>query len=199
MAEEDLGKKFNKMDCFIDQIVMNPDKPKIQLAMRSGYATKSIDKTVGRLMKDKKFLQRIEDRKLEVQAKLNVSLDRVSEEYARIAFLDPRDYVEFNEKDGITSKKSELVDLKPVLEINETRSGKGSNGKNTIRLKFYDKMEALKALRDMFGYDKPSKHAHLIAGNGQGINSKGIESAIIGLLGGTPSAPTVEKLGRTSK
>ena len=56
-------------------------------------------------------------------------------------------------------------------------------------LKFYNKMDALKALRDMFGYDKPSKHAHLIAGSGQGIDSKKIESAIIGLLGGTTPPP----------
>ena len=46
-------------------------------------------------------------------------------------------------------------------------------------------MDALKALREMFGYDKPAKHAHLVAGSGQGIDSKKIESAIFGLLGGT--------------
>ncbi len=75
--------------------------------------------------------------------------------------------------------------MRPVIEIEEVRSGKGSNGKNTVSLKFYNQMDALKALRDMFGYDKPAKHAHLIAGSGQGIDSKKIESAIIGLLGGT--------------
>jgi len=180
-----LGKKFTKQDIFIDQIITNPSKSWIQLALKSGYATKSIDKTVGRLTKDKVFLSRLEDRKREIQAKLLVSADKVAEEYARIAFLDPKEYIEYTQDGGMISKNSGQVDLRPVVEIQESRSGKGSNGKNTITLKFHDKMDALKALREMFGYDKPAKHAHLVAGSGQGIDSKKIESAIFGLLGGT--------------
>ena len=178
-------RKFSKQDTFIDQIIMNPTKSKIQLALKSGYATKSIDKTVGRLMKDKSFMARLDDRKREIQASLLVSADKVAEEYARIAFLDPSDYYQYTQDGGIMAKNSGQVDLRPVLELEESRSGKGSNGKNTVALKFYNKMDALRALREMFGYDKPSKHAHLIAGSGQGIDSKKIESAIIGLLGGT--------------
>ena len=188
-----LGKKFTKQDIFIDQIITNPSKSKIQLALKSGYATKSIDKTVGRLMKDKAFLTRLEDRKREIQSKLLVSADKVAEEYARIAFLDPKEYVEYTQDGGIVSKNSSQVDLRPVVEIQESRSGKGSNGKNTVTLKFHDKMDALKALREMFGYDKPTKHAHLVAG-GQGLDQKGIENAILGLLGTTPSTSTTEKL-----
>ena len=178
-------RKFSKQDTYIDQIIMNPTKSKIQLALKSGYATKSIDKTVGRLLKDKSFMGRLEDRKREIQASLLVSADKVAEEYARIAFLDPSDYYQYTQDGGIMAKNSGQVDLRPVLELEESRSGKGSNGKNTVALKFYNKMDALRALREMFGYDKPSKHAHLIAGSGQGIDSKKIESAIIGLLGGT--------------
>ena len=68
-------RKFSKQDTFIDQIIMNPTKSKIQLALKSGYATKSIDKTVGRLMKDKSFMARLDDRKREIQASLLVSAD----------------------------------------------------------------------------------------------------------------------------
>ena len=182
-------RKFSKQDTYIDQIIMNPTKSKIQLALKSGYATKSIDKTVGRLMKDKSFMARLDDRKREIQASLLVSADKVAEEYARIAFLDPSDYYQYTQDGGIMAKNSGQVDLRPVLELEESRSGKGSNGKNTVALKFYNKMDALRALREMFGYDKPSKHAHLIAGSGQGIDSKKIESAIIGLLGGTTPPP----------
>ena len=182
-------RKFSKQDTYIDQIIMNPTKSKIQLALKSGYATKSIDKTVGRLMKDKSFMARLDDRKREIQASLLVSADKVAEEYARIAFLDPSDYYQYTQDGGIMAKNSGQVDLRPVLELEESRSGKGSNGKNTVALKFYNKMDALRALREMFGYDKPSKHAHLIAGSGQGIDSKKIESAIIGLIGGTPPPP----------
>jgi hypothetical protein len=51
----------------------------------------------------------------------------------------------------------------------------------------------------MFGYDKPSKHAHLLAGNGQGITDKSLESAIIGLITGTSQATTTEALEGTPK
>lgn len=191
VEDTELGKKFLKQDILIDQIIINPNKSKVALALKAGYATKSIDKTVGRLMKDKNFLERLEDRKKEIQARLLVSADRVAEEYARIAFLDPSDYFDYTQDGGVVSKNSGRVDLRPVVEIEETRSGKGSNGKNHVKLKFYDKMDALKSLREMFGYDKPAKHAHLIAGSGQGIDSKKIESAIIGLLGGTtPPTPS---------
>ncbi len=187
--EGTLGKKFAKQDAFIEQIIMNPNKSKISLALKCGYATKSIDKTVGRLMKDKVFLKRIEERKIEIQNKLAVTADKVAEEYARIAFLDPRDYYEYTQDGGIVAKKSTLTDLRPIVEIEESRSGKGTNGKNQIKLKFYNKLDALKSLREMFGYDQPAKHAHLIAGSGQGIDQKGIEQAIIGLLGSSSPTP----------
>jgi|TARA_B110000438_G_scaffold31065_1_gene30585 phage terminase small subunit len=185
-----INKKFMKQDALIEQIIMNPSKNRVHLAMKCGYATKSIDKTVSRLMNDKVFLKRIEDRKIEIQNKLAVTADKVAEEYARIAFLDPRDYYEYTQDGGIVAKKSNITDLRPVLEIEENRSGKGANGKNQIRLKFYNKLDALKSLREMFGYDKPAKHAHLIAGSGQSLDSKGIEQAIIGLLGSTTPAPS---------
>ncbi len=197
-TSEALGNKFGKQDIFVEKIIMNPNKSKISLALQSGYAAKSIDKTVGRLMKDKKFLQRIEDRKLEIQERIQVSANKVAEEYARIAFLDPRDYYEYTQDNGIVAKRSTITDLRPIVEIEETRSGKGNNGKNQIKLKFYNKMDALKALREMFGYDKPTKHAHLVAG-GQGLDPKGIENAILGLLGATPPTPSTEKLDRTSE
>ena len=86
-----IGKKFSKQDAFIEQIIMNPSKSKISLAIKAGYAIKAVDKAVSRLMNDKVFLQRLEDRKDEIQVRLQVTADKVAEEYARIAFLDPRD------------------------------------------------------------------------------------------------------------
>ena len=107
----ELGKKFLKQDILIDQIIINPNKSKVALALKAGYATKSIDKTVGRLMKDKNFLERLEDRKRELQARLQVSADRVAEEYARIAFLDPSDYFDYTQDGGIEDNHSGRVHL----------------------------------------------------------------------------------------
>ena len=192
-AVVDTGYKTDKQDIFIEQLIMNPTKNKIGLAIKSGYAMKSADKVVQRLMKDDKFLARVEARKFELQDRLNVSLDRVAEEYARIAFLNPADYVKYNKDGDIESKASDIVDLKPVITINKGKYGKG------VDLTFYSKMDALKSLRDMFGYDKPAKHAHLIAGNGQGLTNEGLESAIFGLITGTPQAPVAKGLDSPPK
>ena len=54
-----IGKKFNRQDAFIEQIIMNPSKSKISLAIKAGYAIKAIDKTVSRLTNDKAFLKRL--------------------------------------------------------------------------------------------------------------------------------------------
>jgi phage terminase small subunit len=174
----DVEYKTDKQELLIEQLIMNPNSNKISLAIKCGYASKSADKVVSRLMNDSKFLKRIEDRKIELQDRLCVSLDRVAEEYARIAFLNPSDYVKYNKDGDIVSKASDVVDLKPVITINKGKYGKG------VDLTFYNKMDALKSLRDMFGYDKPTKHAHLLAGNGQGLTKEGLESSIIGLITG---------------
>jgi phage terminase small subunit len=187
------GAMFDKQDLFIEQIIMNPSASKVKLALKCGYATKSIDKTLARVLKDKKFNERLEARRQDLQDRLCVSLDKVAEEYARIAFLDPSDYVTYDKEGNLISKGSDIVDLKPVVTINKGKYGKG------VDLTFYNKMDALKSLRDMFGYDKPSKHAHLLAGNGQGLTSEGLESAIIGLITGTTQPPAAEGMDKASK
>tara|TARA_R110000765_G_scaffold344704_2_gene434977 strand:- start:14393 stop:15055 length:663 start_codon:yes stop_codon:yes gene_type:complete len=187
------GYQVDKQDLFIEQLIMNPNKSYVGLAIRAGYAMKSASKMVSKLMHDNKFLARLEARKFELQDRLNISLDRVAEEYARIAFLNPSDYVSYNKDGELESKASDVVDLKPVITINKGKYGKG------VDLTFYSKMDALKSLRDMFGYDKPAKHAHLIAGNGQGLTNEGLESAIFGLITGTPQAPVTKGLDSPPK
>jgi len=166
--------------------------------MLAGYAVKSLEKRVPALMRDKKFLARLEEKRKTLEESANVNVDKVAQEYARIAFLDPSEYYKFTQDGGIEVSKSYAIDMRPIAEIEEVRSGRGSNGKNLIKLKFYNKMDALKSLRDMLGYDKPTKHAVAgVIGTEQGLSQKGIESAIIGLLGGVTQTPIAETLDST--
>jgi phage terminase small subunit len=187
------GTLYNKQDMLIEFIIANPDKAWSSVALKAGYSGKGMDKTISRLRNDKNFKKRLQDRRDSLAKKLHISLDRVAEEYARIAFLDPSEYYSFDKEGKITGKSSEILDLKPVVSITGGTGGKG------VTLTFHNKLDGLKALRDMFGYDKPSKHAHLLAGNGQGITDKSLESAIIGLITGTPQAATTEALEGTPK
>ena len=189
----DIGKHYEKQDKFINLLLLHPNQSKYRSAMLAGYAVKSLEKRVPALMRDKKFLARLEEKKRALEESANVNVDKVAQEYARIAFLDPSEYYKFTQDGGIEVSKSYAIDMRPIAEIEEARSGKGSNGKNLVKLKFYSKMDALKSLRDMFGYDKPTKHAVAgVIGTEQGLSQKGIESAIIGLLGGVTQTPTTE-------
>ena len=189
----DIGKHYEKQDKFINLLLLHPNQSKYRSAMLAGYAVKSLEKRVPALMRDKKFLARLEEKKRALEESANVNVDKVAQEYARIAFLDPSEYYKFTQDGGIEVSKSYAIDMRPLAEIEEVRSGRGSNGKNLIKLKFYNKMDALKSLRDMFGYDKPTKHAVAgVIGTEQGLSQKGIESAIIGLLGGVTQTPVVE-------
>ena len=192
---ENVGKHYEKQDKFIELLLLHPHQSKYRSAMLAGYAVKSLEKRVPALMRDKKFLARLGDRRRELEEATNVNLDKVAQEYARIAFLDPARYYKFSQDGGIEVNKSYSIDMRPIAEIEEARSGKGANGKNLIKLKFYNKMDALKSLRDLFGYDKPTKHAVAgVIGTEQGLSQKGLESAIIGLLGGVTQAPVTETL-----
>jgi len=194
----DIGKHYEKQDKFINLLLLHPNQSKYRSAMLAGYAVKSLEKRVPALMRDKKFLARLEEKKKTLEESANVNVDKVAQEYARIAFLDPSEYYKFTQDGGIEVSKSYAIDMRPIAEIEEVRSGRGSNGKNLIKLKFYSKMDALKSLRDMLGYDKPTKHAVAgVIGTEQGLSQKGIESAIIGLLGGVTQTPIAETLDST--
>jgi phage terminase small subunit len=195
IAEENIGKHYEKQDKFINLLLLHPNQSKYRSAMLAGYAVKSLEKRVPALMRDKKFIARLEEKKRALEESANVNVDKVAQEYARIAFLDPSEYYKFTQDGGIEVNKSYAIDMRPIAEIEEVRSGRGSNGKNLIKLKFYNKMDALKSLRDMLGYDKPTKHAVAgVIGTEQGLSQKGLESAIIGLLGGVTQTTTPEKL-----
>jgi len=159
-----------------------------ELLVKSGYSKKTVDKTARNLLTTDKFKQKLATRRAEIAEKYNVSAERVAEEYAKIAFLNPKDYFQYDQDEGITVNDSNKVDLAPIQKIKELRSGRGRNGKNLIELEFYSKTEALKSLRDMMGYDQPAKSITAIAGLGAGgtIDRESIKSAILTRITGTP-------------
>jgi phage terminase small subunit len=180
-------------DAFVNLYIQNKcptSNNKIKdLLVRSGYSTKTVDKTAKNLLTTDKFKKKLEVRRMELAEKYNVSAERVTEEYAKIAFLDPKDYFQYDQEEGITVSESANVDLAPVHKIKELRSGRGRNGKNLIELEFYNKIDALKSIREMMGYDQPTKSitgiAELTAGGG--IDRESIKSAILQRITGNTS------------
>ena len=60
---ENIGKHYEKQDKFINLILLHPNQSKYRSAMLAGYAVKSLEKRVPALMRDKKFLARLEEKK----------------------------------------------------------------------------------------------------------------------------------------
>ena len=92
IAEENIGKHYEKQDKFINLLLLHPNQSKYRSAMLAGYAVKSLEKRVPALMRDKKFLARLEEKKRALEESANVNVDKVAQEYARIAILDPSEY-----------------------------------------------------------------------------------------------------------
>jgi phage terminase small subunit len=192
--EKEVVKKTNAemQDTFVNLYIQNKcptanNKIKDML-VRSGYSPKTVTKTATTILTTDSFKQRLAIRRMELAEKYNVSAERVTEEYAKIAFLDPKDYFQYDQEDGITVSESSNVDLAPVHKIKELRSGRGKNGKNLIELEFYNKIDALKSIREMMGYDQPAKSITAIAGltAGGGIDRESIKSAILQRITGNP-------------
>ena len=187
MAKKDEGKKTNEQmqDAFVN-LYISAKCPtahaKIKdLLVQAGYSKKTVEKTAKTLLTTDKFKTKLADRRAELAEKYSVSAERVTAEYAKIAFLDPKEYFQCDQEEGITVNQSANVDLAPVHKIKELRSGRGRNGKNLIELEFYNKGDALKAIREMMGYDQPAKSITAIAGlsAGGGIDRESIKSAIL--------------------
>lgn len=95
---------------------------------------------------------RIEQARLEAQARTEVTVDRVLNEFAKIAFADLGDYMTWG-PDGVTLKhKEELTDaqISVVAEATETVTEFGRN----LKLKLHDKIGALNALGKHLGMFK---------------------------------------------
>lgn len=94
-----------KQSKFIDEYLV--DLNATQAALRAGYSEKTADRIGHENLKKLEIAQELKKRLDEQQKRTQITADRVLQEYARIAFLDPRKF--FNE-DGSP---------KPITELDE--------------------------------------------------------------------------------
>lgn len=88
---------------FIKEYIL--DHNATQAAIRAGYSEKSAKVTGSRLLTDANVRAAIEKKQSKIDAKLDVTVERVTLELARLAFYDPREY--WNE-DGSAKPFTEL-------------------------------------------------------------------------------------------
>jgi phage terminase small subunit len=102
------------------------DKNATRAAIAAGYSEKSAKVTGSRLLTDANVRSQIEKANDKVNAKLEVTVERVREELARLAFFDP---IEFWNQDGTAKPLHEMSeDARRAiagLEVAELFEGKG--------------------------------------------------------------------------
>lgn len=97
-------------------------------AQAAGYSKKTAYSAGGRLLKDVEIKQLLVEKNAAINKKLEVSVERVRDELARLAFFDPR---KFFKEDGslvpITELDSDTAMCLAGMEVNELYEGRGED------------------------------------------------------------------------
>lgn len=134
------------------------DSNATQAAIRAGYSKRTAD------VKGSQLLGRVRDevtkRKIKLEAKLEISAEKILREYAKLAFSDMADYAEW-EKGHATLKDSKTLTSDQTAAVMEV----GSDARGT-KIKLHDKKGALDSL---------AKNLGLIPETLKNIDGQGIE------------------------
>ncbi len=149
------GKPGNLSVRFVDEYLK--DRNASQAAIRCGYRPKGAGVQGCRLLKNPKIAAEIAQRTADISAKAGITAERVMQEYARLAFLDPIDLVN---PDGSMKSMSEMPeDARRAiagLEISERTDLElgGMIGTKLKKIKLNDKKGTLDSIAKILGMMK---------------------------------------------
>jgi phage terminase small subunit len=133
-------------------------------AIRAGYSPRTAQEQASRLLSSVIVQEELQRQQETLQKKHGITLDRVVEEYAKIAFLDIRDIAHWGEK-GVEFIGSEdisddaaaaIAEIKSV-ETTTTFGEDGQTEKVILSVKTHDKKGALDSLCRVLGFNAPEK------------------------------------------
>lgn len=173
----------DKRKAFVDEYLI--DLNATQAAIRAGYSPRTAQLTGHRLITDDKIQALIQERRLEAQKRTEITLDRVLQEMAKIAFSDLRKVLG---PEAVLLDPSEWDDETAgaiaSLEVVTVPAGKDAEGNPTIervhKIKFWDKMAALDKLGKHLGLADRSaeKQTDTLAAAIREINARGSAAPI---------------------
>ena len=134
-----------------------------QAAIRAGYSARAARQRGSLLLRKSAVREAIAQAMGARSERTEISADRVLQEYARLAFSNIADFVDFG-PDGVTVRAlSEMPRdaARCVAEVSESKTGRGG----TVRVKLHDKKRALDALARHLGMFV-EKHERTGAGGG---------------------------------
>lgn len=141
----------DKQRRFIDEYLI--DLNATEAAKRAGYSDKAAHVTGCRLLKDANVSAEIERRKAKLQAKSDITAERVVAELAKIGFANMADFMEVGPEGqpvtnfaGLTRDQAAALGEITVEEFQDgrtTEAGKAPRKVRRIKFKLHDKVKAL--------------------------------------------------------
>jgi phage terminase small subunit len=120
-----------------------------QAAIRAGYSAKTANAQAGRLLVNVSVHNAIRDAQKERSDRTQITAERVIQELARIAFVNPRKIFKWG-PNGVTLLDSDSLtedEAAAVAEVSETTTESGGS----IKAKLHDKNKALELLGKHLG------------------------------------------------
>lgn len=174
---------------------MVPGTSQVQAALKAGYSPNGVESTADGLIKLPQVEAYLKERRAKVQARHDITLDRVIAEYAKIAFMDMSEVMEpdgegrprFRSWDDIPKDhKTALSEI--TIDVRHEFSGRGDDREmdatiERIRFKAHDKVKALDALGRHLGMFPKDP------GPGDDVPPGEEREIKINVRGGLPQAP----------
>ena len=145
-----------KQERFVQEYLGNTKSNATQAAINAGYSAKTAQEQGSRLLTNEAVQFAINERQKALREKASITQERIVEEYARIAFLDPR---KFFDDDG------KLIDIAHLDEDTARALGglgyqikyEGTTGNEvavslTFKSKVNCKIKALNRLSELLGF-----------------------------------------------
>ena len=152
-----------KQERFVEEYVKNSNAT--QAAIKAGYSKKNADKIGHELLGKTGVKCAIKEAKAKVSKKCGISTERNVKEYQCIAFLNIMDVMDVERDGSIVIKSLDEMPESAQRSISEiTQFQLPDGGGIAFKVKFYDKLKALRDLGQMNG-DFIEKHEHNHSGS----------------------------------
>lgn len=136
-------KLTKKQKMFVEEYLV--DLNATQAAIRAGYSEKTARQIGCDNLTKPNIQEEISKRINDKKEKLEISQNKIIMEYAKIAFADMKDFVQFDEN-GVRIRNDSEVDGRVISEVSEVETNYGETIRRTKKIKLHDKMKALEML-----------------------------------------------------
>lgn len=113
-----MAKLTDRQERFVEEYLIDLNAK--QAAIRAGYSVKSADKIGSQLLDKTRVLEEIEKKKAERSKRTGITADRVLQEYAKIAFANADDIIDFSSGRILSSASKEDLAAIQSVKVKES-------------------------------------------------------------------------------